>query len=175
MRRSVLAVAVALLALPAILGVAPQGGAPKPDPNRVSVLPSHIERVAPSIIGIHVEVPPDRPSAATLGAQRWGSGVIFDQEGYALTVSYVLLDASWIHVTLRDGRKASARLVGLDLESGLGVIRLDGPGPWPAAALGDSTKVAGGSTCSTAHSWWRPTTRPSVARPWWIRPAPSSA
>jgi serine protease Do len=149
MRRSVLRFVVLLLTAPAILGIAPQGGSPRPDPNRVSVLPSHIERVAPSIIGIHVEVPPDRPSAATLGAERWGSGVIFDQAGYALTVSYVLLDASWIHVTLRSGRKASARLVGLDLESGLGVIKLDGPGPWPAAALGDSTKVAAGAVTGT--------------------------
>jgi S1-C subfamily serine protease len=149
MLRAVLRFVVLLLTAPAILGFAPQGGTPRPDPNRVSVLPSHIERVAPSIIGIQVEVPPDRPSAATLGALRWGSGVIFDRAGYALTVSYVLLDASWIQVTLRDGRKASARLVGLDLESGLGVIKLDGPGPWPAAALGDSTKVAPGSVTGT--------------------------
>jgi S1-C subfamily serine protease len=94
-----------------------------------------VKRVAPSIVGIHVEVPPDRPSVATLGAERWGRGVIFDQSGYALTVSYVVLDAGWIDVTLRDGRKVPARLVGLDLESGLGVVKLDGAGPWQAATL----------------------------------------
>ena len=99
MRRSVLAAAILLLALPALLGAAPNGGAPRPDPKRVPALPSHIERVAPAIIGIHVEVPPDRPSAATLGAERWGSGVVFDQAGYALTVSYVLLDAALIDST----------------------------------------------------------------------------
>jgi len=93
MRRSLARIAVLFLALPALLGAAPNGGAPRPDPNRVPALPSHIERVAPAIVGIHVEVPPDRPSVATLGAERWGSGVVFDQAGYALTVSYVLLDA----------------------------------------------------------------------------------
>ncbi len=149
MPHSVLRAAVLLLAVPALLGAAPNGGAPRPDPNRVSSLPSHIERVAPAIVGVHVEVAPDRPSVATLGAERWGSGVVFDEAGYALTVSYVLLDAAWIHVTLRGGRKVPARLVGLDLESGLGVIKLEGPGPWPAAALGDSTGTAVGDVTGT--------------------------
>ena len=44
-----------------------------------------------------------------------------------LTVSYVLLDAARIEVSLRDGRKVPARLVGLDLEVGVGVAQLDGP------------------------------------------------
>jgi S1-C subfamily serine protease len=149
MHRSALLAAVVLLALPALLVAAPKGGAPRLDPNRISSLPSHIERVAPSIVGIHVEVPPDRPSAATLGAERSGSGVIFDQAGYALTVSYVLLDAAWISVTLRDGRKVPAKLVGLDLESGLGVVKLGGPGPWRAATLGDSTRMAVGDVTGT--------------------------
>ena len=149
MCRSALLAAVLLLALPGLLVAAPNGGAPRPDPNRISSLPSHIERVAPSIVGIHVEVPPDRPSAATLGTERWGSGVIFDQDGYALTVSYVLLDAAWIDVTLRGGRKVPAKLAGLDLESGLGVVKLGGPGPWRAAMLGDSTRMAVGDVTGT--------------------------
>lgn len=149
MRRSALLAAVLVPALPALLIAAPKGGAPRLDPNRISSLPSHIERVAPSIVGIRVEVPPDRPSAAPLGTERWGSGVIFDRAGYALTASYILLDAAWIDVTLRDGRKAPAKLVGLDLESGLGVVKLDGAGPWRAATLGDSTRIAVGDMTGT--------------------------
>jgi len=149
MRRSIARVAILLLTLPELLGTASNGGSPRRDPNRVPALPSHLERVAPAIVGIRVEVPPDRPSVATLGTERWGSGVIFDQAGYALTVSYVLLDAAWINVTLRGGRKVPARLVGLDLESGLGVIKLEEPGPWPAAALGDSTRTAVGEVTGT--------------------------
>jgi serine protease Do len=149
MRRFAPLAAVLLLALPALLIAAPKSGAPRPDPNHVPALPSFIERVAPSIVGIQVEVPPDRPSAATLGTERWGSGVIFDQAGYALTVSYVLLDAAWIDVTLRDGRKVPAKLVGLDLESGLGVVKLDGAGPWRAATPGDSTRMAVGDVTGT--------------------------
>jgi len=149
MRRAATLAAVLLLALPALIAAAPQSGLPRLDPKRVSALPSHIQHVAPAVIGIHVEVPSDRPSAATLGAERWGSGVLFDAAGYALTVSYVLIDAARIEVLLRDGRKVEAKVAGLDLESGLGVIKLDEPGPWPAASLGDSTRMAVGDVTGT--------------------------
>jgi len=101
------------------------------------------------VVGIKVQVPRDRPSVLTLGPERWGSGVIFDPVGYALTVSYVLLDAGSIEVSLRDGRTVPGKLVGLDLEVGLGVVKLDGPGPWPAATVGDSSGVSVGQATAT--------------------------
>jgi S1-C subfamily serine protease len=85
----------------------------------------------------------------TLGHERWGGGVIFDASGYAVTVSYVLLDAALIQVSLRDGRVVPAKLVGLDLEHGLGVLKLEGDGPWPSAPLGDSSRVAVGEATAT--------------------------
>jgi len=145
----IVTLAALLLSLPAVLGAAPQASPPRIDPKRASALPSHIEHVAPAIIGIHVEVPPDRPSALTLGAERWGSGVIFDAAGYGLTVSYLLIDATRIDVQLRDGTKVEAKIAGLDLESGLGVIKLEGSGPWPAATLGSSAGLTVGALTGT--------------------------
>lgn len=145
--------AVALLLgllLPAAGGAAPRDVTPRLDPRQVSPLASQIRRVEPAVVGIRVEVDAERPSAATLGTERWGSGVIFDGDrGYVLTVSYVLLDARRIEVVLRDGRKVAARLTGLDLEVGVGVARLEGPGPWPAATLGDSSAVQAGEITGT--------------------------
>jgi len=149
MGRHLLAGVVLLAMLPAMLSAAPQGAAPKPDPKEISALPTYVRRVAPAMVGLRVQVPPDRPSAATLGVERGGSGVIFDQAGYVLTVSYVVLDAARIDVALRDGRKVPGKLHALDLESGLGVVKLEGPGPWPAAALGDSSKVSAGDLTGT--------------------------
>lgn len=144
------AVALLSLLLPAPSAAAPRDADRRLDPTRVSPLPSQIRRVEPAVVGIRVEVPRDRPSAATLGVDRRGSGVIFDpDQGYVLTASYVLLDAGRIEVSLRDGRTVPARLTGLDLEVGVGVARLEGPGPWPAASLGDSTTVAAGETTGT--------------------------
>jgi S1-C subfamily serine protease len=142
----ILAVLVLVLATPAALLAAPQGGNVRPE---ASPVPAHLRNVLPAIVGIHVEVPPDRPSTATLGRRRWGSGVIFDAAGHVLTVSYVLLDAEKIEVALGDGRRVPARLVGLDLEVGLGVLKLSWPGPWPAAPLGDSAAVVAGAATST--------------------------
>ena len=149
MRRAAVVAAMLFWALPRLGGAAPRTEAPRLDPSRVSALPSHIVRVAPAVVGIHADVPAGRPSTATLGTERWGSGVIFDKAGYALTVSYVVLDAASVQVTLHGGGTVAARVVGLDLESGLGVIKLDGAGPWPAAALGDSTKTAVGEVTAT--------------------------
>ncbi|MGH7276511.1 MAG: S1C family serine protease, partial [Candidatus Rokuibacteriota bacterium] len=83
------------------------------------------------------------------GKQRFGSAVIFDPRGYALTVSYILLDAVGIEAQTRDGTKVEARLVGLDLDSGLGVVKLEGAGPWPVATLGGSTDVVAGMRTGT--------------------------
>ncbi len=138
------------LILPGLALAAPRDAERRLDPRQVSPLASQIRRVEPAVVGIRVEVERDRPSAATLGTRRWGSGVIFDADhGYVLTVSYVLLDAARIEVLLRDGRKVPARLHGLDLEVGVGVARLEGRGPWPVATLGDSRAVTAGEITGT--------------------------
>jgi S1-C subfamily serine protease len=148
-RRILTALALALV-VPAATLAAPRGSVERPDVRTLSALPSYIQRVERAVVGIRVLVPRDRPSVLTLGPERAGSGVIFDATaGYALTVSYVLLDAERIEARLRDGRTVPARLVGLDLEVGLGVIQLEGAGPWPAAAFGDSSKVAAGQPTGT--------------------------
>jgi len=147
-RRAVVA-GLAVLAVPALLSAAPGGGDRRPEAPSLSPIPPQLQRVAPAVVGIRVHVPADRPSTATLGRERWGSGVILDAAGHVLTVSYVLLDAEAIEVTLRDGRRVPGRLVGLDLETGLGVLKLSWPGPWPAAPLGDSSAIAEGEATST--------------------------
>lgn len=148
MRRTLVAV-LFVLSLSPTLWAAPKEPAPKLNPSMAPTLPTYVERVKPAVVGIKVQVPPDRPSAFTLGPERWGSGVIFDPAGYAVTVSYILLDAETVQVSLRDGRVVSAWVVGLDLENGLGVIKLEGSGPWPAAALGNSSTVAPGEPTGT--------------------------
>jgi len=150
MKRSVTPMLASLLLLPALALGAP-GSAPEPrlHPKEVSALPSFVRRIEPSVVALRVRNAEKATSSTRLGSRRFGSGVIFDQRGYVVTVSYLLLDAVAIEARGRDGRTVSARVVGLDLDTGLGVVKLEGAGPWPAATLGDSRAVAAGARTGT--------------------------
>ncbi|MGK5019818.1 Do family serine endopeptidase [Janthinobacterium lividum] len=54
-----------------------------------------------------------------------GSGVIVSHEGYVLTNNHVVEGADEIEVVLTDGRKAPAKVVGLDPETDLAVIKIE--------------------------------------------------
>ena len=139
---------VGLLA-PALALALPRARETRLHPAKVAPLPSFVERVEPAIVGLRVKASANAQSSARLGAQRFGSGVVFDPRGYAVTVSYILLDAVTIEAQTRDNRTVQARLVGIDFDTGLGVVKLAGDDPWPAAALGDSRDVKEGALTGT--------------------------
>jgi serine protease DegS len=56
-----------------------------------------------------------------------GSGVLVRSEGYVLTNYHVIADADQILVSLHDGRDAEAKLIGLDKETDLAVLKIDLP------------------------------------------------
>jgi len=56
-----------------------------------------------------------------------GSGSIIDTKGYVLTNHHVVAEAQKLEVTLADGSKWPAKLVGLDPDNDLAVIKIDTP------------------------------------------------
>jgi S1-C subfamily serine protease len=138
------------LGVVALVGAAPPpASAPRPDPGTAAATPAAVTRVRDAVVGLQSLVPPDRPSAATLGEERGGSATIIDPDGLAVTVGYLVLDAARIDVTLGDGRRVAARIVGHDFESGLALIRLDPAGaPYAAAQLGQSAGLAVGHSAA---------------------------
>jgi S1-C subfamily serine protease len=143
------AILALLLSLPSLVLAAPSSPDRRLHPGDVSSVPTFVKRVEPAIVALRVRNAEGATSSSRLGSRRFGSGVIFDQRGYVLTVSYLLLDAVAIEARGRDGRTVSARVVGLDLDAGLGVVKLEGDGPWPAATLGDSRAVVRGARTGT--------------------------
>lgn len=69
-----------------------------------------------------------------------GSGVIYTEDGYILTNNHVIEFADEFEVTLHDGRKFKARLVGRDEDTDMAVIKIDEK-RLPAIELADSDDV----------------------------------
>jgi serine protease Do len=66
-----------------------------------------------------------------------GSGFIISQDGYILTNNHVVGEVDKITVTLQDGRKFDAKVVGTDPKSDVAVIKVEADS-LPVIELGDS-------------------------------------
>ena len=78
--------------------------------------------------------------------QVFGSGAIISPEGYVVTNNHVVEKATEIRCVLSDKEEVPAKLVGLDPETDLAVIKLDLAGrksgtPLPVAEFGDSSRL----------------------------------
>jgi serine protease Do len=69
-----------------------------------------------------------------------GSGFLIDAGGYIVTNNHVAGDAQEITVTLQDGRKFDAKLIGSDPKTDLALIKVEASG-LPYVAFGDSDKA----------------------------------
>jgi len=102
------------------------------------------EKVSPSVVNIDVRKNPTRNEMANARLPEEmrgnGSGFVFTPDGFILTNSHVVHQASRIEVTLPDGRRFQADLVGDDPDTDLAVVRINGPN-LVAAPLGDSNSI----------------------------------
>jgi len=94
------------------------------------------ERVSPSVVNVEIL----RRDGADERPAGMGSGFVFTPDGFVLTNSHVVAHADRLSVTLLDGRRADAMLVGSDPDSDLAVVRISTSGLVPVT-FGDSGKV----------------------------------
>lgn len=96
------------------------------------------ERVAESVVNVEIERPRKRRGEDV--ERGGGSGFIFTPDGYIFTNSHVVNGATSIYVTMADGQRSEARLIGEDPHTDLAVIQIWAP-HLVAAKLGDSQKL----------------------------------
>ena len=94
------------------------------------------EKVGPSVVNIEVR----GKRGANDTAQGAGSGFVFTPDGFILTNSHVVHNASEVSVLLHDGRRVAAQITGSDPDGDLAVVRVSA-GDLSPAHLGESRSL----------------------------------
>jgi putative serine protease PepD len=91
------------------------------------------KKAGPGVVDIVVTAPASGSSSLFGGGsssgeqQDEGAGVVYNDNGYILTDQHVVAGATSIKVTFQDGFTTSAKLVGTDPSTDVGVIKVDAP------------------------------------------------
>lgn len=91
--------------------------------SSAAVAAANVEELLSAIMRVKAEVPADARTAATLGREREGSGILIDQAGLVLTIGYLMVEAHGVQVTAADGRTVPAEIVAYDHDTGFGLLR----------------------------------------------------
>ncbi len=129
----------------------PEFDTPKPPPSDAPLLDAYSEAVARaaeavsrSVVNLDVHHSPrGRHGPQRGGGQGSGWGFLFTPDGFILTNSHVVHRADRINVSLIDGRKYPADLIGDDPETDLAIVRITAS-DLSAVTLGDSDQVRPG-------------------------------
>ena len=117
-----------------------------PNTDKVKLRYSEMHGKELSIQEIYQKVNPSTVTVLTGmsdGSAMVGTGVIFTEDGFILTNAHVIAGGSECYVVLDTGENHRARLLGLDEEKDLAVIKIDATG-LPAAEFGDSDALTVG-------------------------------
>ncbi len=98
-----------------------------------------------AVVALEARIPADAFTAGVLGLDRLGNGVVIGPNGLVLTMAYLITEAEDVTLTLNDGRRVPAHVLGFDAQSGLGLVQALEPLGLPALALGTSRELQAGS------------------------------
>ena len=117
--------------MPELDGAVPSIGSDSGNP-----IPTIFENVSPSVVGV-VQY---RTMDGILSVYGSGTGFIVSSKGYILTNAHVVEGAELVTVMLPDGEEIDAKVIGIDSDTDVGVLKVEHEG-LKALAIGNSDDV----------------------------------
>ena len=116
-----------------------------------------LEAALAAVVGLHSLAPADAFTAETLGTERAGNGVVIDK-GLVLTIGYLIMEAETVWIHRNDGSAVEGHVLGVDYETGFGLVQALGRLDLPPIPLGSSrdakigNRIVTGGVGGRAHS-----------------------
>jgi serine protease Do len=164
--RSLLLLSVVALSTMSANSLAQTAGSGNDDPtsSRQNAITRAVKEISPAVVGINVTAVQEQQSPFGMsdpmlrqffgddpffkqffGSQKievrsLGSGFIISPDGYVVTNEHVVKNATQIIVTMTDGSKRSAKIIGHDDQADVALLKIDGE-KLPYCRLGNSDSI----------------------------------
>ncbi|MGL6109527.1 MAG: S1C family serine protease [Rubrivivax sp.] len=113
-------------------------------PTAIELQSRAMSRASAAVVGLRSASVDDARSAATLGRNRQGSGVVIGSGDLVLTIGYLVLEAEQVQLITDDGREVPARLLAYDVATGFGLVQALAPLRIEPVPLGVAAELIGG-------------------------------
>ena len=97
-----------------------------------------------SIVALQSRAPNNAYTAAALGTERTGHGVVINEDGMVLTIGYLILEAETIWLVDFAGNAVTGHVAGYDNETGFGLVQPLGKLSAPPLPLGSASSISVG-------------------------------
>lgn len=126
------------------VGLLPTIFAPSLDaaPADIGDLPFDVDSRLAAVVRLTSTIPEDTYSAPLLGTEREGSAILLDDEGLALTIGYLVLEARTVMLENEHGVPVPAEIVAYDYDTGFGLVRAIEPLGLPVMPVGRSEDLS---------------------------------
>ena len=121
-----------------------------------------VEELLTAVVGVFATVPEQARTAAALGTERFGSGVVIDSSGLIVTIGYLILEAEKVEIVLPNEELVPVEVLAYDYETGFGLLRAPAEVEIPPMRLGSSSRLLQGDKLLIASYGGEQTVRPAV-------------
>lgn len=113
---------------------------------RPAAAQADLMEILSAVVAVEARVPGDARTAAFLGGERLGTGIVIDGAGLVVTIGYLILEATDVWIRTGGGQRIRADVLAYDNETGFGLLRAQAPlDKVVPMTLGDSDALVEGT------------------------------